>query len=109
LGLKYENVDIFYGHWEYLTGIWDLLWPFVTFCVHLVHFFRFWYHVPTKKNLATLALFTYTKKDFFFLSYDNDCKGRYTSFKLSCRVAASDRTNHCLCKNGFIAICLSLT
>jgi hypothetical protein len=20
----------------------------------LVHFFRFWYHVPTKKNLATL-------------------------------------------------------
>jgi hypothetical protein len=25
LGLKYENVDIFYGHWEYLTGIWDLL------------------------------------------------------------------------------------
>jgi hypothetical protein len=65
LGLKYENVDIFYGHWEYLTGIWDLLWPFVTFCVHLVHFFRFWYHVPTKKNLATLALFTYTKKDFF--------------------------------------------
>jgi hypothetical protein len=23
---------------EYFTDIWDILWPFVTFCVHLVHF-----------------------------------------------------------------------
>jgi hypothetical protein len=30
------------------TDIWDILWPFGTFCVHLVHFFRFWYHVPRK-------------------------------------------------------------
>jgi hypothetical protein len=24
------------------------LWLFDTFCVHLVHFFPFWYHVPRK-------------------------------------------------------------
>jgi hypothetical protein len=42
---KLENGDIFYGHEEYLMEI---------FYNHLVHFFRFWYHVPTKKNLATL-------------------------------------------------------
>jgi hypothetical protein len=23
-----ENVDIFYGHWEYLTDIWEISWPF---------------------------------------------------------------------------------
>jgi hypothetical protein len=45
---KFENIDIFYRHFEYLTDIWDILWPFGTFRVHLVHFFRFWYHVPTK-------------------------------------------------------------
>jgi hypothetical protein len=28
--------------------IWDILWPFGTFCVHLVHFFLSWYHVPRK-------------------------------------------------------------
>jgi hypothetical protein len=28
--------------------IWDILLPFGTFCVHLVHFFRFWYHLPRK-------------------------------------------------------------
>jgi hypothetical protein len=25
VGLRLENVDIFYGHWEYLTVIWDIL------------------------------------------------------------------------------------
>jgi hypothetical protein len=34
-----ENVDIFSGHLEYLADILDILWPFGTFCVHLVHFF----------------------------------------------------------------------
>jgi hypothetical protein len=29
-------------------AIWDILWPFGTFCIHLVHFFPFWYHVPRK-------------------------------------------------------------
>jgi hypothetical protein len=37
-----------YGHWEYLMDIRGILWPFVTFFVHLVHFYRFWYHVPRK-------------------------------------------------------------
>jgi hypothetical protein len=30
------------------TDICDILGPFGTFYVHLVHFFRFWYHVPRK-------------------------------------------------------------
>jgi hypothetical protein len=40
-GLRFQNVDIFYGHLEYFMDIWDILWPFVTFCVHLVHFSSF--------------------------------------------------------------------
>jgi hypothetical protein len=28
----------FYGRLEYFTDIWDILRPFGTFCVHLVHF-----------------------------------------------------------------------
>jgi hypothetical protein len=47
-GIGLENVYIFYGHMEYFTDIWDISWPFGTFCVHLVHFIRFWYHVPRK-------------------------------------------------------------
>jgi hypothetical protein len=47
-GLRLENVHIFYGHLEHLMDICDILWLFGTFCVHLVHFFRFWYHVPRK-------------------------------------------------------------
>jgi hypothetical protein len=31
-------VDVFYGHLEYYTDIWDILWPLGTFCVHWVHF-----------------------------------------------------------------------
>jgi hypothetical protein len=46
--LRWENVAKFYGHLEYFTDIWDILWPFGTFCVHLVHFFLFWYHIPRK-------------------------------------------------------------
>jgi hypothetical protein len=30
--------------------IWDILFPFGTFCVHLVHYFRFWYHAPKKSG-----------------------------------------------------------
>jgi hypothetical protein len=37
-GLRLENVDIFYGHLEYFADIWDILWSFVPFYVHLVHF-----------------------------------------------------------------------
>jgi hypothetical protein len=36
-----EDVDIFYGTW-------DILRPFGTFCVHLVRFFQFWYHIKRK-------------------------------------------------------------
>jgi hypothetical protein len=45
-GLRWENVDIFYGHLKYFADIWYILRPFGTFCVPLVHIFRFWYHVP---------------------------------------------------------------
>jgi hypothetical protein len=37
-----ENVGIFYDHLEYLNDLWEILWPSGTFCVHLVHFPRFW-------------------------------------------------------------------
>jgi hypothetical protein len=43
-----ENIDIFYGHLKYFTDIRNILWPFGTFCVCLVHFFWFWCHVPQK-------------------------------------------------------------
>jgi hypothetical protein len=39
---------LIYGNLEYLMEIGDILWPFGTFCTHLEHFFRFWYHVPRK-------------------------------------------------------------
>jgi hypothetical protein len=38
---RLENVDTFYGHLQYFTDIWDILWPFGTFCVQLVHFSGF--------------------------------------------------------------------
>jgi hypothetical protein len=47
-GFRLENVDKVYAHREYLTGLWDFLRPLLTFCVHLVHFSRFWYHAPIK-------------------------------------------------------------
>jgi hypothetical protein len=31
-----------------LTAIWYILWPFGTFCGHLVYIFPFWYVVPRK-------------------------------------------------------------
>jgi hypothetical protein len=31
-------------------GILYILLPFDTFCVHLVHFFRFWYHAIRSGN-----------------------------------------------------------
>jgi hypothetical protein len=45
-GTRSKMVDVFYDHLEYFTHIWDILWPIGTFCVHLVYFFRFWYHAP---------------------------------------------------------------
>jgi hypothetical protein len=43
--LRLENVDIFYGHLEYVSDIWDILRPFGIACVHLVQFFQFGYLV----------------------------------------------------------------
>jgi hypothetical protein len=42
-GLRLQNVDIFYCHLEFFTDIWVILLPFITFCVHLVHFVFIWY------------------------------------------------------------------
>jgi hypothetical protein len=36
-----ENVGIFHGHFEYLTALWYIVWPFVTFCDHTVYFSHF--------------------------------------------------------------------
>jgi hypothetical protein len=47
--VHFRNVDIFYGHFEYFTDIWDILRPFGTF--------GFTWNILvscTEKNLATL-------------------------------------------------------
>jgi hypothetical protein len=37
-----ENAGIFYGHWEYFTVIWYILWPFCNVCSgNLVYFPHF--------------------------------------------------------------------
>jgi hypothetical protein len=36
--LEMENVDVYYGHWEFITAIWYILWPFGIFYGHLVYF-----------------------------------------------------------------------
>jgi hypothetical protein len=38
----------FYDRLVHFMTVWYILWPFGTFCVHLTHFFPFWYHVPRK-------------------------------------------------------------
>jgi hypothetical protein len=62
-GPRSENVEIFYAHLEYFTDIRDILGPFGTFCVHLVHFFRFWYilsqHRTFKAPGTCLAMFNH--------------------------------------------------
>jgi hypothetical protein len=40
---------IFNGDWGYFMTIWYILYSFGTF-------FRFWYHIHKKKNLATLSV-----------------------------------------------------
>jgi hypothetical protein len=40
-----------YVDWKmliYFMAIWNILWPFGTFCVHSVHFYLFWNNVPRK-------------------------------------------------------------
>jgi hypothetical protein len=48
-----ENVGIFYGHWEYFTAIWYILWPFRIVVVTRYFFPVLVYCVKT--NLATLV------------------------------------------------------
>jgi hypothetical protein len=47
-GSRLEKGNMCYGHLENFMDIWEILWPFGKVCFHLVHFFRFWYHVPRK-------------------------------------------------------------
>jgi hypothetical protein len=54
-GLIMENNGIFYGHLEYVTTIWYILWPFGNFVVKWYIFHSFWYMYCTKKDLATLV------------------------------------------------------
>jgi hypothetical protein len=48
-----ENLGIDYGHFVYITATGNILWPFSTFCGHLVYFSPVLVFC-TKKNLATL-------------------------------------------------------
>jgi hypothetical protein len=41
-GLRRENVEIFYGHLEYFTAIWNILRPFGIFYGHLEYFTAIW-------------------------------------------------------------------
>jgi hypothetical protein len=34
----------------YFTDIWDILWPFGTYCVNSLHLFQFWYNVSRKSG-----------------------------------------------------------
>jgi hypothetical protein len=52
-GLRIENAGLFYGHLEYFTLIWYIIWQFVNIVV-------IWHISPilvycVKKNLATLV------------------------------------------------------
>jgi hypothetical protein len=54
-GLGMENVCIFYGHLEYFTIIWYILWPFGKFGSLLVCAFFSVLVCLAKKNLATVV------------------------------------------------------
>jgi hypothetical protein len=41
-GLGMENIDILFGHLEYCSAIWYMLFPFYIFCGHLVFFSAVW-------------------------------------------------------------------
>jgi hypothetical protein len=42
---------ILYGHWEYFTVIWCILWKCGIVCCHCVQFFPVWYFVPRKSGI----------------------------------------------------------
>jgi hypothetical protein len=43
VGFRFENVDIFYGHLEYFTDIWNILRTFGIFYGHSGNFMTVWY------------------------------------------------------------------
>jgi hypothetical protein len=43
-----EDVGLCYSQLIYFTAIWQIEWPFSTFCGHLAYFLTFWYAVPRK-------------------------------------------------------------
>jgi hypothetical protein len=51
-GLGMNKVGILYGHLEYITAIWNILWPFSG---NLVYIFSLLLFYCVKKNLATLV------------------------------------------------------
>jgi hypothetical protein len=54
-GLRLITDDIFCGHLDNFTDIWDIFDHLVHFVYIWYIFFRFWYHVPMyHENLATL-------------------------------------------------------
>jgi hypothetical protein len=40
-GLRLDNVKICYGHLEYFTAIWHILWPFCNVVINWYIFHRF--------------------------------------------------------------------
>jgi hypothetical protein len=85
---RLENVDIFYSHLEYFIDIWDILEPFGTFCVHLVHF--------VKKNLATLATRRFTGHFFVYVVF-------HFVFKLGDALSRVARCYICILKIPILA------
>jgi hypothetical protein len=67
-GLKWENVDIFYGRLKYFMDNFDILWPFGTFCVHLVHFSHFGIMHQEKSGNPAPLLRTYIPEAIGWLS-----------------------------------------
>jgi hypothetical protein len=58
--LEGPRFDIFYCYLEYFTDIWDIsitIWFNLFVDIHLVRFFRFWYHVPRKVWQPWIRLF----------------------------------------------------
>jgi hypothetical protein len=47
-GIGMDKVGIFYGHLEYTSAIWYILWPFGNFVNFVAKFPPFWYIVSRK-------------------------------------------------------------
>jgi hypothetical protein len=69
-GPRLEIVEIFQGHLEYFTDIWDISWPSGTFCVHLVLFpgFGIMYQEQSGNPVDEERKKILSRKSFFCLS-----------------------------------------